>query len=684
MSEFFHQSGKRKNIKHRENSLLQRRPKKILQDNRESVPQLAAADHYQQAARPAGHNGLPDKLKSGIENLSGYAMDDVKVHYNSGKPQQVQAHAYTQGTDIHLATGQEKHLPHEAWHVIQQKQGRVRPTLQLQGIHINDDAALETEADVMGAKALSANIGNSNERLKHAGNGTMSTPIQRRVSVGNYTVATAKNIDEIEEYVVNKQKYDQAEENKNSGRNKTLPRQIAPLKLLHFDDLLKPLAVYYQEYSPPCSLDDIYQLLYDWANAKSPSEVNPDESGILPLVSTQDNHFDTVKDLFLALVQNIRAQKNQELQEKAVFSVLENFDTYLPVVIHILVRIDEEIKDISQKKSILSAGYAKNILGQIESGPVDIPDIILRQKTSLERLFLAINTIHSFLIATKQLAFVQRTTIKNEMGDRHDKYSPYGPGIEEARQRGYAVWSGFSGSTADILNLAVQYELSPSAIHKLALTVAAFFHFLPTSKNPTHTFHEVMLVANKFFNVPYNSEDPSEHLPHHNDTQASESSTASAIGRVGNYGENVQEIAMDKLFWLHNVPRQGTPEGHIGNIAKKIKEEGFNVESPVSATLLPNGNYLVTGGHHRIAAMKQLGEKTIPIKVYSANQTDPVFLARMLGIARITGKYFDLWSPHLTDDQRKTVNNYLERWMAANSDQVRYKFVYQTPIRSNL
>jgi hypothetical protein len=52
-------------------------------------------------------------------------MDDVKVHSNSDKPAKINAHAYAQGTDIHPASGQEKHLPHEAWHVVQQKQGRV-------------------------------------------------------------------------------------------------------------------------------------------------------------------------------------------------------------------------------------------------------------------------------------------------------------------------------------------------------------------------------------------------------------------------------------------------------------------------------------------------------------------------------------------------------------------------------
>ncbi|MBE9199610.1 MULTISPECIES: DUF4157 domain-containing protein [unclassified Nodularia (in: cyanobacteria)] len=102
--------------------------------------------------------GLPDSLKAGIENLSGMAMDDVRVHYNSSKPPQLQALAYTQGTDIHVAPGQEKHLPHEAWHVVQQKQGRVKPTIQAKGMAINDNQGLEREADVMGAKALQSDV----------------------------------------------------------------------------------------------------------------------------------------------------------------------------------------------------------------------------------------------------------------------------------------------------------------------------------------------------------------------------------------------------------------------------------------------------------------------------------------------------------------------------------------------
>lgn len=101
------------------------------------------------------NTGLPDNLKAGVEELSGFSMDDVKVHYNSSQPATVQALAYTQGTDIHVAPGQEQHLPHEAWHVAQQMAGRVEPTTEVGGMPVNDNIGLEHEADVMGARANS-------------------------------------------------------------------------------------------------------------------------------------------------------------------------------------------------------------------------------------------------------------------------------------------------------------------------------------------------------------------------------------------------------------------------------------------------------------------------------------------------------------------------------------------------
>ena len=91
--------------------------------------------------------GIPAQMKETFESLSGFSFDDVRVHYNSEKPAQLQALAYTQGNQVYVAPGQEHHLGHELGHVIQQKQGRVKPTGQINGLSVNDAQDLEREAD---------------------------------------------------------------------------------------------------------------------------------------------------------------------------------------------------------------------------------------------------------------------------------------------------------------------------------------------------------------------------------------------------------------------------------------------------------------------------------------------------------------------------------------------------------
>jgi hypothetical protein len=117
--------------------------------------ELEEEEPMQAKADPA-RGGLPGDLQAGIASLSGMDVSDVQVHRNSDKPAKLNALAYAQGNDIHLAPGQDQHLPHEAWHVVQQRQGRVEPTMQMAGVGVNDDASLEEEADVMGARALQA------------------------------------------------------------------------------------------------------------------------------------------------------------------------------------------------------------------------------------------------------------------------------------------------------------------------------------------------------------------------------------------------------------------------------------------------------------------------------------------------------------------------------------------------
>ncbi len=105
------------------------------------------------------NTGMPNNIKAGLERMSGQDLSDVKVHYNSSEPSKIGAHAYTQGSNIYVAPGQNKHVAHEGWHAVQQKQGRVKPTGSVGGKPLNDSPKLEREADVMGAKA--ASLGNS-------------------------------------------------------------------------------------------------------------------------------------------------------------------------------------------------------------------------------------------------------------------------------------------------------------------------------------------------------------------------------------------------------------------------------------------------------------------------------------------------------------------------------------------
>lgn len=91
--------------------------------------------------------GIPSPMKNYFENKSGYSFDDVRIHYNSSKPAQLQALAYTQGTDVYIGPGQERHLSHELGHVVQQMKGIVPSTCTINGHQVNDDARLELEAE---------------------------------------------------------------------------------------------------------------------------------------------------------------------------------------------------------------------------------------------------------------------------------------------------------------------------------------------------------------------------------------------------------------------------------------------------------------------------------------------------------------------------------------------------------
>lgn len=78
----------------------------------------------------AGGAGLPDTLRSSMEQQFGTDLSDVKILNNSCLPKTMGAQAFTTGSNIHFASGAydphspagKKVLAHEVWHVVQQKQ----------------------------------------------------------------------------------------------------------------------------------------------------------------------------------------------------------------------------------------------------------------------------------------------------------------------------------------------------------------------------------------------------------------------------------------------------------------------------------------------------------------------------------------------------------------------------------
>ncbi|MBW8874117.1 MAG: DNA/RNA non-specific endonuclease [Acidobacteria bacterium] len=112
---------------------------------------------YPAGGEPAG--GLPGPLRAHLEWASGVNLGGLRVYHNSPEPAQYRALAFLRGNAIHLAPGEDEQLPHEAWHAVQQRQGRVKPTGQIENVALNDDRGLEREAAEIGSAADRADRG---------------------------------------------------------------------------------------------------------------------------------------------------------------------------------------------------------------------------------------------------------------------------------------------------------------------------------------------------------------------------------------------------------------------------------------------------------------------------------------------------------------------------------------------
>lgn len=122
----------------------------------------AGHEHECASSMPASGSGqaLPAPVQAKMERAFGADFSAVRIHEGPQAPA-IGALAFTQGNNVHFAPGEydpasqsgQELLGHELAHVVQQAEGRVQATSQAKGAPLNDDPALEGEADRMGALA---------------------------------------------------------------------------------------------------------------------------------------------------------------------------------------------------------------------------------------------------------------------------------------------------------------------------------------------------------------------------------------------------------------------------------------------------------------------------------------------------------------------------------------------------
>ena len=106
--------------------------------------------------------------------------------------------------------------------------------------------------------------------------------------------------------------------------------------------------------------------------------------------------------------------------------------------------------------------------------------------------------------------------------------------------------------------------------------------------------------------------------------------TTATIARVGKTGKKVVEMGIDKLNALHSVPRAGKGVNYIDDLAELISKNGYDINQAIPVVKMPNGRLVISGGHHRVAAMKKLGENTIPSVMRNWNNLSKAVQQRLL------------------------------------------------------
>ncbi len=157
-------------------------------------PKLMKGDGKEKISSEETSSGiLPDELKQKMEGSFGQDFSNVTIHKDSSSARDINAKAYTQGSEIHFAPGEynpgskegQELIGHELTHVVQQGQGKVgQGEINGKGLEINQNSGLEKEADDAGKRASE---GKSVEISGH-GTGIQKKDGDDEITYEDYTV----------------------------------------------------------------------------------------------------------------------------------------------------------------------------------------------------------------------------------------------------------------------------------------------------------------------------------------------------------------------------------------------------------------------------------------------------------------------------------------------------------------
>lgn len=98
---------------------------------------------------------------------------------------------------------------------------------------------------------------------------------------------------------------------------------------------------------------------------------------------------------------------------------------------------------------------------------------------------------------------------------------------------------------------------------------------------------------------------------------------------------------MSNIRKLHDAPKKNKPTNFIDNLANDIRANGYDLSAgpPIEGIQMSDGQILIFDGHHRLAAMEQLGESTIPIRISDYTEIPEHGMRLMLKIGEESGFY---------------------------------------------